>query len=187
VPRSATPHRYPAGPKGYQRSDERLREDISEQLMQSHYLDSSDVTIQVFGAKVILEGTVPNRYMKHEIEDLADAAPGVQDVENRIRVSNAWSGANLSGNARGAAMPSLGTSGGVGPLGSTGGAVGSTGALGATGISDASTAAGTGSPGTHTGSGGTAATSSSLSGGAPTISGASTGNGTPNGKSGKRD
>ena len=78
--------RYPPGPKGYQRSDERLREDISERLMQARHLDSSDVTVEVAGAKVVLEGTVPERRMKHAIEDLTDACPGVQDIENRIRV-----------------------------------------------------------------------------------------------------
>jgi len=78
--------RYPPGPKGYQRSDERLREDISERLMQAQHIDSSDVTVEVSGAKVVLEGTVPERWMKHAIEDLVDACPGVQDIDNRIRV-----------------------------------------------------------------------------------------------------
>ncbi|HVC30384.1 MAG TPA: BON domain-containing protein [Steroidobacteraceae bacterium] len=78
--------RYPPGPKGYQRSDERLREDISERLMQARYIDSSDVTVEVAGAKVVLAGTVPERRMKHAIEDLVDACPGVQDIDNRIRV-----------------------------------------------------------------------------------------------------
>jgi osmotically-inducible protein OsmY len=76
----------PPGPNGYQRTDERLREDISERLMQAREIDSSDVTVEVKGAKVLLEGTVPERHMKHAIEDLADACPGVQDIENRIRV-----------------------------------------------------------------------------------------------------
>ena len=80
-------HRYPPGPKGYQRSDERLREDISERLMQARYLDSSEVTVEVSGAKVVLDGTVPERRMKHAIEDLVDACPGVQDIDNRIRVT----------------------------------------------------------------------------------------------------
>jgi hypothetical protein len=80
--------RYPPGPKGYKRSDERLREDISERLMQAYDIDSSDVTVEVSGGKVVLEGTVPDRYMKHAIEDLSCAAPGVQDVENRIRVGS---------------------------------------------------------------------------------------------------
>jgi len=39
----------------------------------------------------VLEGTVPNRYMKHAIEDIADAAPGVQDVDNRVRVMGSGS------------------------------------------------------------------------------------------------
>ena len=78
--------RYPPGPKGYQRSDERLREDISERLMEARYIDSSDVTVAVSGAKVVLEGTVPERRMKHAIEDLVDACPGVLDIENAIRV-----------------------------------------------------------------------------------------------------
>jgi hypothetical protein len=78
--------RYPPGPKGYQRSDERLREDISERLLEARYIDSSDVTVALSAAKVVLEGTVPERRMKHAIEDLVDACPGVQDIDNRIRV-----------------------------------------------------------------------------------------------------
>jgi len=34
----------------------------------------------------VLDGTVPERRMKHAIEDLVDACPGVQDIDNRIRV-----------------------------------------------------------------------------------------------------
>ncbi|HZO21128.1 MAG TPA: BON domain-containing protein [Steroidobacteraceae bacterium] len=92
--KQALRRRYPPGPKGYQRSDERLREDISERLMHSYDIDSSEVTVEVLGGKVILEGTVPNRYMKHGIEDLADAAPGVQDIDNRIRVVGAGGAAS---------------------------------------------------------------------------------------------
>lgn len=74
------------GPKGYQRSDERLKEDICERLIQAEHIDSSEVTIEVQGGRVTLGGTVPERYMKHAIEDLVDACPGVQDIDNRIRV-----------------------------------------------------------------------------------------------------
>lgn len=77
---------FKRGPKGYQRSDERMREDISERIMQATHVDASDVSVNVIGGKVLLEGTVPDRYTKHYIEDLADAAPGVQDIDNRIRV-----------------------------------------------------------------------------------------------------
>jgi hypothetical protein len=46
------------------------------------------VSIDVRGAKVVLDGTVPSRHMKHAIEDLVDACPGVQDIDNRVRVAN---------------------------------------------------------------------------------------------------
>jgi len=80
------PTRYRTGPKGYTRSDERLREDISERLMMAASVDSSDVSVSVKDAKVTLEGRVPDRRMKHSIEDLVDNCPGVQDIDNRIRV-----------------------------------------------------------------------------------------------------
>jgi hypothetical protein len=73
------------GPKGYKRSDERLKEDISERLMNMD-VDASEVSVEVQSGKVTLEGTVSERWMKHTIEDVADACPGVQDVDNRIRV-----------------------------------------------------------------------------------------------------
>jgi hypothetical protein len=82
---------YPQGPRGYQRSDERMKEDISERLMASHYIDCSDVSVDVRGGKVVLEGSVPARNMKHAIEDLVDACPGVQDIDNRVRVAGAMS------------------------------------------------------------------------------------------------
>ena len=91
---------YPQGPKGYQRSDERLKEDISERLMESHYIDCSDVSVDVRGAKVVLEGTVPSRHMKHAIEDLVDACPGVQDIDNRVRVGGAMSQSQSSGGSQ---------------------------------------------------------------------------------------
>jgi osmotically-inducible protein OsmY len=86
-----------ARPRADRRSDERIREDICERLAQpvecldvsdlaNERLDVSDVRVSVAGGKVTLEGTVPERRMKHEIEELVDACPGVQDIENRIRV-----------------------------------------------------------------------------------------------------
>jgi hypothetical protein len=82
------PRRYARGPKGYQRSDERIKEDISERLWAAHFIDSSDVTVEVKGGVVTLDGTVPNRYMRHVIENIADRCLGVQDIDNRVRVKN---------------------------------------------------------------------------------------------------
>lgn len=78
--------RYPPGPKGYRRSDQRMLEDICDRLFVADHIDSSEVTIEVSAAKAVLDGAVPQRWMKHAIEDLADACPGIEDVENRIRV-----------------------------------------------------------------------------------------------------
>jgi osmotically-inducible protein OsmY len=87
APRPRHLYKYPPGPKGYQRSDERIREDICDRLMRAaNHIDSSEVTVEVAQGKVLLEGTVPARRMKHAIEDLADGCLGVKDIENRIRV-----------------------------------------------------------------------------------------------------
>jgi BON domain-containing protein len=119
------------GPKGYQRSDERLKEDISERLMEAYDIDSSEVTVEVSGAKVTLEGSVPSRHMKHAIEDLVDACPGVQDIENRVRVA--------SPNYQGSSAGSTGTS-----LGTSSGSQAGSGASGATSTSATSTTSRTG-------------------------------------------
>lgn len=74
------------GPKGWQRSDERIKEDVCERLYHDEHIDSSEVTVEVMEGKVTLEGKVGDRYMKHLIEDLVDAVPGVKDIDNRVRV-----------------------------------------------------------------------------------------------------
>ena len=77
---------YARGPKGYKRSDERIKEDISERVWRAEYIDSSEVTIAVKDGAVTLSGTVPERWMRHEIENIADNCMGVQDIENSVRV-----------------------------------------------------------------------------------------------------
>jgi len=90
--------RYPPGPKGYQRSDERMKEDISERLYAAYHIDSSEVSVEVRGGKVALEGTVPSRHMKHAIEDLVDECPGVLEIDNRVRVAGPnYQGASPAG------------------------------------------------------------------------------------------
>lgn len=98
--------RYPPGPKGYQRSDERMKEDISERLYRAYHVDSSEVTVEVRGGKVTLEGMVPSRHMKHAIEDMVDDCPGVMEIDNRIRVA----GPNYQGSSPTSASSPTGTS-----------------------------------------------------------------------------
>jgi hypothetical protein len=77
---------FKRGPKGYTRSDERIREDISERLYHSPHIDSSEVTVTVSSGKVTLDGTVPSRWMRHAIENEADRCSGVRDIDNNLRV-----------------------------------------------------------------------------------------------------
>ncbi|MDP9141064.1 MAG: BON domain-containing protein [Pseudomonadota bacterium] len=74
-------------PKGYTRSDERIKDDVCEHLYHANDIDLSDVSIESKDGTLVLEGTVPERRMKHRIEDIAEQCIGVSDVDNRIRVS----------------------------------------------------------------------------------------------------
>jgi hypothetical protein len=76
------------GPKGYTRSDERIKEDVCERLSQRGDIDVDEVSIDVQGGKITLQGTVPDRRMKHMIEDIACGCMGVKDVENKVSVSS---------------------------------------------------------------------------------------------------
>ena len=75
------------GPKGYRRSDERIRESVSEALARDGDLDASEIEVQVQEGEVTLEGIVPNRWSKRLAEDLVQDMPGVKELHNRLRVS----------------------------------------------------------------------------------------------------
>jgi osmotically-inducible protein OsmY len=83
--RGATHHRG-RGPRGYTRSDERIREDVSDRLADNPILDASDIEVSVSGGEVTLSGSVDSRYSKRLAEDLADEVSGVQHVQNNLRV-----------------------------------------------------------------------------------------------------
>ncbi len=82
-------------PKGYTRSDERLREDVCERLAHSG-LDVGDVSVSVSEGRVTLEGAVKDRASKHAIENCVDDCLGVQDIDNRIRVNRDGGGKPVS-------------------------------------------------------------------------------------------
>jgi hypothetical protein len=86
-PRSLAPRGpfYGRAPKGYTRSDERIREDICDQLMLGH-VDPTAVSVSVTGGEVTLEGQVGSRRAKYVVEEIAAAVLGVKDVENRLRL-----------------------------------------------------------------------------------------------------
>lgn len=74
------------GPKNYQRSDERIREDVCERLYRDDRVDASDLEVTVEGGVVSMSGSVQDREMKRRAEDLAESCGGVRDVQNQIRV-----------------------------------------------------------------------------------------------------
>lgn len=154
------------GPKGYRRSDDRIKEDVNDRLSEG-YLDASDVEVQVQNSEVTLTGTVNSRQDKRRAEDIAESVSGVSHVENRIRVKQrGWEGA---GTGMGTGTGTVGTemSGLTGTTGTTGttgssmgttGTTGTTGSTGTTGKSDTSTSSPTSTSsaaagGTGTGSG----------------------------------
>jgi osmotically-inducible protein OsmY len=71
-------------PKGYTRSDERIREDVSDRL--SERMDASEISVEVKNGEVTLTGQCRDRWMKHQIEMIADGVGGVKEVHNQIRV-----------------------------------------------------------------------------------------------------
>ncbi|WP_370246212.1 BON domain-containing protein [Candidimonas sp. SYP-B2681] len=87
--RAQTAHRV--YPKGYTRSDERIREDICERFSHSG-LPVGDVSVEVAEGRVTLDGTVNARPVKHAIEDFVDDCMGVQEIDNRIKVQRPGQG-----------------------------------------------------------------------------------------------
>ena len=75
------------GPKDYRRSDDRIREEISDRFTDDDHIDASEIMIQVQQGEVTLSGTVQDREQKRHAEDLAESISGVREVTNNLRVS----------------------------------------------------------------------------------------------------
>ncbi|CAN5865263.1 hypothetical protein BH11MYX3_BH11MYX3_37220 [soil metagenome] len=76
------------GPQGYQRSDERIREQVCEALTDHEHLDASNIEVTVKSGEVTLSGTVDERQAKRMAEDIAENLPGVKDVVNQIKIGS---------------------------------------------------------------------------------------------------
>lgn len=72
------------GPRGYRRSDERIREDVSERLMQDGRIDASNMEVNVRNGVVTLTGTVDSRQTKRLAEEVVETVPGVTDVQVQL-------------------------------------------------------------------------------------------------------
>jgi len=78
------------GPKGYRRSSERIREEISDRLMTHPDIDASDIEVRVGDGIVTLTGTVEDRHEKRLAEYIAEDALGVDDVDNQLKVRHGF-------------------------------------------------------------------------------------------------
>lgn len=98
------------GPRDYQRSDDRIREDISDRLTDDPAIDASDITVRVQRCEVTLTGTVNNREEKRRAEDVAERISGVSEVINNLRVSRAQDEGDQGSSAgRRGAQPAAGS------------------------------------------------------------------------------
>jgi hypothetical protein len=74
------------GPRGYQRSDDRIREEINDRLTAHGLVDATDVECRVVDGEVTLTGYVDSRAAKRAAEDVADDLYGVREVHNHLRI-----------------------------------------------------------------------------------------------------
>jgi hypothetical protein len=89
------------GPKGYRRTDQRVREDICERLLLDPYLDASGVVVSVSKGRVSLKGRVPSERIRDGVIAAAErVAPGAVKAELQITGS---AGTARSGRRRAAA------------------------------------------------------------------------------------
>ena len=111
-------HHRGRGPKGYQRSDERILEDVNDRLTDDPHIDASEIDVSVSNREVTLNGTVNSRFEKRHAEDLAESVSGVGHVQNNLRVQQyadaGMGGSMLSGTG------SAGSTTGASPAGTGG-------------------------------------------------------------------
>lgn len=74
------------GPRGYQRADERIEEDVNDRLTEDPHLDASAIEVAVSASEVTLSGEVASRADKRRAEDCADTVSGVSNVQNNLRI-----------------------------------------------------------------------------------------------------
>lgn len=74
------------GPKGYVRSEQRIKEEASEILTHDYDLDASDIEIEIKDRCLILRGEVNSRHDKRLAEYLVEDISGIEDVDNQLRI-----------------------------------------------------------------------------------------------------
>jgi osmotically-inducible protein OsmY len=110
------------GPRNYQRSDDRIKEDINDRLSDDWFVDASDIDVTVQNGEVTLTGNVDERTAKRRAEDIVESVSGVKHVENRIRVTSSTTSTSSStgtGSYSSGVTSTVGSSTGTTGLGSS--------------------------------------------------------------------
>lgn len=74
------------GPKGYQRSDERVIDDVCQALERDPHVDATEIEVSCQKGEIVLKGSVDSREAKRRAEECVEDLPGVKDVRNELRV-----------------------------------------------------------------------------------------------------
>ena len=75
------------GPRGYQRSDERIYEDVCELLTRHGDIDANQMEVEVHNGVVELRGTADSGRVRRLTEEVVEDVSGVRDVRNDLRVN----------------------------------------------------------------------------------------------------
>ena len=75
------------GPRGYQRSDDRICEELNDRLTAHGFIDATDIECSVHNGEVTLSGFVDSPDSKRAAEIVAERIQGVlHDVHNNLRI-----------------------------------------------------------------------------------------------------
>lgn len=74
------------GPKGYRRSDERIREEVCETLAHDPDIDASEIEIDIVDSCIYLKGSVDSKRTKRLAELTIENISGIRDVFNMLKI-----------------------------------------------------------------------------------------------------
>ena len=91
VPRQLE-NRHPSlagkGPKGWERSDEHILDDVCSSLTRHRDVDPRDIGIGVVNGTVMLSGTIVDAGQKRLVESIVSEVVGVREIQSDIHVES---------------------------------------------------------------------------------------------------
>lgn len=79
---------HPERSPGQQLDDAIIENNLQTSYLNCHDIPANEIKISVYKGEVQLSGFVENKEQKQRAEMIAEATPGVQDVENDINLKN---------------------------------------------------------------------------------------------------